>query len=439
MKYVYRQKFTKPMPANAVIKGSKVYWTDTNGKKQTAELTDGGRVRIQSEIWTARLTVNGKTVTRSTGCEKKANAEAVLREWQADAENVKSGLLKPEDIQAKLEAKKGLEKHLADFQTYMETKRRSTRHIAETVKHIKKMATTCAWKSLSDINRKDVEKQTELMTSRGLSANSVNHLMTALISFCRWAHKNGRLSSMPLVGLDKMTLSEDKRHIRRALTEADFLRLVEATKARPLHDALNHHRGQGEAKLSDSTRQSLIHEGETRAICYLILFYTGLRLSELKRLRVKSVDLNGSRPCLCLEARSTKSKRGDQIPLASRLTNPLACWIEGKKLDEFVVDVPDNLLKIFNKDLEHAGIPKADDQGRVLDLHALRMSLGTNLLMNGVPLLNVQKIMRHSTPTLTANLYTDISLLDLHGAMDSTFRDKGEAAEGANVKRKIGS
>jgi integrase len=117
----------------------------------------------------------------------------------------------------------------------------------------------------------------------------------------------------------------------------------------------------------------------------------------------------------------------------------LACWIEGKKLDEFVVDVPDNLLKIFNKDLEYAGIPKADDQGRVLDLHALRMSLGTNLLMNGVPLLNVQKIMRHSTPTLTANLYTDISLLDLHGAMDSTFRDKGEAAEGANVKRKIGS
>lgn len=88
--------------------------------------------------------MNGKTVTRSTGCEKKANAEAVLREWEADAEKVKSGLLKPEDIQAKLEAKKGLEKHLADFQTYMETKRRGTRHISETVKHVTKMATTCA-------------------------------------------------------------------------------------------------------------------------------------------------------------------------------------------------------------------------------------------------------------------------------------------------------
>ena len=55
---------------------------------------------------------------------------------------------------------------------------------------------------------------------------------------------------MPLAGIEKKTLSEDRRHVRRALTEADFLRLVEAAKARPLHDALNHHRGDGEAKLA---------------------------------------------------------------------------------------------------------------------------------------------------------------------------------------------
>ena len=433
MGYVFKQSVTKPMPANAQVKGDKVTWVDANGKKQTAELTDGGRIRIQCLTWSARYTMNGKTVTRSTGCEKRANAEAMLRDWEAEAEKVQAGILKPEDVRAKQEAKKGLDSHIADFRAFMESKRRSGRHVADTVKQIQKTADACGWKSLADIDRRDLERHTEQMTARGLGANSVNHVITALVSFCRWAVKNGRLVNMPLVGIDKQTLGEDRRHIRRALTEADFLRLVDAAKARPLHDALNNHRGDGVAKISEQTRQKLIQEGETREFCYKMLFYTGLRLGELKRLRVKSVDLNGA--CLCLEAQATKAKRGDMIPLASKIIPLLARWIEGKKADDFVVDVPDNLLKIFDRDLKHAGITKADDQGRVIDLHALRMSLGTNLLRNGVPLLNVQKIMRHSTPTLTANLYTDVSLLDLHGAMDSAFSADGEPKEGAARKK----
>lgn len=437
MGFLFQQKVTKPMPTNAVVKGNKVFWVDANGKKQEAELTSSRRIRIQCEVWSARYKLNGKTVTRSTGCEKRANAEALLREWETEAEKVLAGILKPEEIRVKEEAKKALDRHLVDFKAYMEAKRRSERHISDTLKHVARTATECGWNALSDINRRDLEQHLEQKSTGGWSANSVNHRLTALVSFCRWAHKNGRLVSMPLTGIEKLTLTEDRRHIRRALTEADFLRLIEATKARPLHDALNHHRGQGEAKISESTRLKLIQEGEARAFCYMMLFYTGLRLSELKRLRVKSVDLKSSHPCLCLEARSTKAKRGDMIPLARTLTATLARKIEGKSLNDYVVDVPDNLLRIYDKDLKLAGIPKTDDQGRVLDLHALRMSLGTNLLRNNVPLLNVQKIMRHSTPTLTANLYTDVSLLDLHGAMDATFSGNSEPKKSV-MKSKIG-
>ncbi len=170
-----------------------------------------------------------------------------------------------------------------------------------------------------------------------------------------------------------------------------------------------------------------------------MLFYIGLRLSEPKRLKVKSVDLKGVRPCLYLEARSTKAKRGDAIPQVSKIVPLLSNWIEGKTLEDFVVDVPDNLLKIFDRDLQFAGISKLDDQGRALELHALRMSLGTNLLMKGVPLLNVQKIMRHSPPTLTANLYTDVSLLDLHGAMDSAFSPSDQPEANTARSKKLGS
>jgi integrase len=436
MGYLFRPTVTKSMPAGAAIKGRKVHWTDVNGKKHVADLTESGRIRFQCETWSARYTFDGRTVTRSTGCEKRANAETLLREWENEAEKVLAGILKPEEVRAKQEARRTLDDHLKDFEAYMRAKRRSERHVSETVKTIKVVSADCGWKSLAEIDRRGLEKHIELKSDSGLGANSINHLITALVSFCRWAHKNGRIVTMPLIGIEKMPLSEDRRHIRRALTEADFLRLVEATKARPLHDALNHHRGEGEAKVSQQTRSKLIESGETRALVYQMLFYTGLRLGELKRLKVKSVDLKSSRPCLCLEARSTKAKRGDVIPLASKIVPLLARWIEDKALDDFVVDVPDNLLKIFDRDLQFAGIPKHDDQGRALDLHALRMSLGTNLLMKGVSLLNVQKIMRHSTPTLTANLYTDVSLLDLHGAMDSAFSSKGEPEVGVEKNRK---
>ena len=39
--------------------------------------------------------------------------------------------------------------------------------------------------------------------------------------------------------------------------------------------------------------------------------------------------------------------------------------------------------------------------------------------MAGVPLTVAQRLMRHSDPKLTSNLYTDVRILDLHGAVES--------------------
>jgi hypothetical protein len=42
-------------------------------------------------------------------------------------------------------------------------------------------------------------------------------------------------------------------------------------------------------------------------------------------------------------------------------------------------DVPDKLCKILSRDLRAAGIPKRDDRGRSIDVHALRHTFGTLL------------------------------------------------------------
>jgi integrase len=69
--------------------------------------------------------------------------------------------------------------------------------------------------------------------------------------------------------------------------------------------------------------------------------------------------------------------------------------------------------------MEYAGIQKTDERGRVLDVHAFRMTFCTNMAAAGIPLQTAQVAMRHSDPKLKANIYTDIDLLDVRGAMNS--------------------
>jgi integrase len=47
------------------------------------------------------------------------------------------------------------------------------------------------------------------------------------------------------------------------------------------------------------------------------------------------------------------------------------------------------------------------------------IDLGTHLSKAGVPLRTAQAAMRHSDPSLTANVYTDPKLLDVAGAVAS--------------------
>ncbi|MBL8764050.1 MAG: tyrosine-type recombinase/integrase [Phycisphaerae bacterium] len=55
----------------------------------------------------------------------------------------------------------------------------------------------------------------------------------------------------------------------------------------------------------------------------------------------------------------------------------------------------------------------ADDRGRTIDVHALRHTFGTHLSKACAPLRTAQAAMRHSDPSLTANVYADPKLLDV--------------------------
>ena len=87
-------------------------------------------------------------------------------------------------------------------------------------------------------------------------------------------------------------------------------------------------------------------------------------------------------------------------------------------MDRPLFDLPDRMTRIFDRDLKLAGIPKRDDRGRTLDVHALRHTFATWLSASGVTPRTAQAALRHSTLDLTMQVYTDPRLLDVAGALD---------------------
>jgi integrase len=73
--------------------------------------------------------------------------------------------------------------------------------------------------------------------------------------------------------------------------------------------------------------------------------------------------------------------------------------------------------EIIAADCRRAGIP-IERNGRFLDFHSLRTTFGTTLGRRGVPPVVAQKLMRHGTPVLTVNMYSQFSIAELAKAVE---------------------
>ncbi len=199
------------------------------------------------------------------------------------------------------------------------------------------------------------------------------------------------------------------------MTPDELGRLIQATQNAQKRPDLK--LGESDASKGKRPAQRLtVHD---RADLYAFLAGTGLRINEVRQLQVADLDLDGRVPGIALRAKTTKNKDGGFIPLRADLVEMLRSHVQGKKPTQRVFNVPADLIRQFHADCKRAGIPRHDDRGHQVDLHSLRMSFGTFLALSGVPLTVTQRLMRHSDPKLTSNIYTDIRLLDLQGAVSS--------------------
>jgi integrase len=447
---VYRKTFTKPLPKDAEIlcrgKVRLARWKDRKGKSQTAAVitNERGELRlsIQAKTYTAKYR-DGEGVVRevATGCKDGTAANGRLRELERRAELVKAGVMtSSEDAIADWQAIP-LTRHFADYIDSLRLKTVNETRIANMSSQWERICRECRFIFLADLKADPFVRWLKARKQEGMSAATRNGYRESMVMFCNWCIGGTapRLSANPFKSVPKDNPKNDPRRKRRAATVDELARLLETAQRRPLEEAKTIRRGKNKgqaiARLTPETERRLKDEGKERALIYKTLFLTGLRISELASLTVGQLHLDTKLPFVELAAADEKNRQGASIPLRHDLVDDLRAWVVLRQSRESatlkigdsvkanvasmpILKVPSNLLRIFDRDLKWAGIPKRDERGQTLDLHALRHSFGTHLSKGGVLPRTAQAAMRHSSIELTMNVYTDPKLLDLHAALE---------------------
>jgi len=74
-------------------------------------------------------------------------------------------------------------------------------------------------------------------------------------------------------------------------------------------------------------------------------------------------------------------------------------------------------MDTWRRDLQRAGIPYIDEEGRKFDFHALRMTLNTHLREKRVSLEDRMAILRWSDPRLAKETYMDERQISVAGEL----------------------
>ena len=266
----------------------------------------------------------------------------------------------------------------------------------------------------------------DFLKGDGISVATSNHYLTAVKSFGNWLVKSRRSPDNPFRHLSALNAKTDVRRERRVLSDAEFCALVSAA------------RGSGQAVFGLS--------GPDRAMLYITAAYTGLRAGELASLSEASLELESKVPTAAVAAAYSKRRRRDEQPLRPDLAALLREWLQGKasKAPRPRAVVPmretgqtspgrekapprgklwpgkwhDDAAEMLRYDLDAAGIPYEDPEGRVFDFHALRHQFISNLAAAGVHPKMAQTLARHSSIGLTMDRYTHLAVADAAGALD---------------------
>ena len=349
----------------------------------------------------------GKRQERSTRTTDKAAAQRILNKHVADAALRREGVIDARKDRYAIEGRKPLADHMADYIAHCRHAGHAPRHVDQKERHLDRLRDGSGATRLSDLTADALERHLRALRDDDLSARSVNFARQIAVAFLSWCVKTGRSDANPLTVVPKLDERKDRRRVRRPLTDDELARLL------------------------------AVAEPAGRKAWYLAAALAGLRKSDMQRLTWADLDFEAA----TITIRHGKAKRVDVIPLHPQLADELKrrrdasmATPKAKVFPQTVTDL--TRLKDFRRaEIAREEVVTGDDgkpvmigsgkrrrpktrivatdaDGRVIDLHAMRTTLGTNLARAGVAPQIAQRIMRHGDYRTTLKHYTVLGLTD---------------------------
>jgi integrase len=367
---------------------------------------------------------HGRRQTKSTGTTDKAAAKRIAHKWEADSALRREAVIDSAIEATQLQSVRLIEEHLKVFVAKMKTARRTSLHIEQTCRMIRRVAEICGWTRIVDISADGLNRFSADRVDaggRGSSARTIERHIVALKSFTNWLVRHDKLTVDPLKLIHAPKSEADRRLVRRMLLPEEW------------------------SWLKSTLVQSVARFGMTgheRLLLYWLAIETGLRSSELRSLKIANLYLDDAPAYVTVASRNTKDRQAAKQFIGGEIANALKTTVRDRSGSEslFTMPAPNRLAKMVRADLSEARkawlsevakdseeysrrkksdfLAAEDHNGENLDLHALRHTCGAWLAKAGVRPQVIQAVMRHSTITLTMDTYGHLFPDDRNGAVD---------------------
>jgi len=335
--------------------------------------------------------------------EDEETSRTMLKRLQRDADALRASGV-PKHV---IEAKRPLDDHLNAYKAYLRSKGNTADYVALCESRLRKVLSATKTTTLGELDGERIAATLATWRTRNrkpIGIGTSNHYVTAIKALSRWAWRERKLPDDPLAGLRKQNAETDRKRVRRPLTPTEL-----ETLTREAQQSKRTYRG-----------DDWQFTPTDRAMLYVVAAYTGLRAKECAALSKSSFDFEAM--TWTLPATATKNGKACTLPLSPALATKLQSWFvrlnrEALFPGSWTTNNRRMAGKLLQRDLKRAGIAYVDDTGRCVDFHALRHTFITSLAKAGVHPAKAQRLARHSTITLTMDVYTSLDVDDLRDAI----------------------
>ena len=340
------------------------------------------------------------------------------------AERIRSELIQKRDLElAGLGGEAGMDRPLRELvDAYLGdlTTRASPRHVLNTRLGLRDLLAAIPATRVCDLRPVMLVEYRAKLLAEGLAVRTANLATDRLRAALNWAVELELIARNPIAKLPRLRESEaTQRYRRRAMSEQEIEAFLAAAQA---------------------DDQAIAGAGSLRGVprvpqfpLWRAFLECGCRYGELVAVRWADLDLDAR--VMTLRATTTKAGRSRQIPLLAGLAVELGVLRDVHvrvlrrplRPDDRVFLSPRgcawgtptvNIMRMFDRLLDAAGIDRVDAQGRKIDVHALRHSAATRFARAGMPLTHAQLVLGHSDPKLTARIYTHLGVQDVRASME---------------------